>query len=215
MIFKISRTPVDGNCWCPHAIIWSMQNETQPPDKWPYKWPEIIICALFELHICKRRYTYDVHENCPVFKAPHPPCSATSKILPPPWTWTSSFKQIPPPDLSLQIITNQSKENITHRWLLYMIRSFLQVGLCFQFQLIYLVWLSIGFFQFSWSQPCPQSYFKKLKTSFSPSSYSEKMGWGQGWAEATLSAFSSLYILVCAVVQKYHEMFFIYNHSHF
>ena len=43
-----------------------------------------------------------------------------------------------------------------------------------------------------------------LKTSFSPSSYSEKMCWGQGWAEASLSPFLWLYILVCAVVQKYH-----------
>ena len=34
-------------------------------------------------------------------------------------------------------------------------------------------------------------------------------------AEASLSAFSWLYTLVCAVVQKYHEMSFIYNYSHF
>ena len=34
-------------------------------------------------------------------------------------------------------------------------------------------------------------------------------------AEASLSAFSWLYILVCAAVQKYHEMSFIYNYSHF
>ena len=31
-------------------------------------------------------------------------------------------------------------------------------------------------------------------------------------AEASLSAFSWLYTLVCVVVQKYHEMFFIYNY---
>ena len=42
-----------------------------------------------------------------------------------------------------------------------------QVGFCFQFQLINLVWLSIDFFAVS--QPFHQSYFKKLKTSFSHS----------------------------------------------
>ena len=34
-------------------------------------------------------------------------------------------------------------------------------------------------------------------------------------AEASLSCFSWLYALVCAVVQKFHEMSFIYNYSHF
>ena len=34
-------------------------------------------------------------------------------------------------------------------------------------------------------------------------------------AEASLSAFSWLYTLVCAVVQKYHEMSFIYDYPHF
>ena len=33
--------------------------------------------------------------------------------------------------------------------------------------------------------------------------------------EASLSAFSWFYTLVCATVQKYHEMSFIYNYSHF
>ena len=33
--------------------------------------------------------------------------------------------------------------------------------------------------------------------------------------EASLSVISWLYALVCAVVQKYHEMSFIYNYSHF
>ena len=32
-------------------------------------------------------------------------------------------------------------------------------------------------FLFSWSQPCPQSCFKKWKTSLSPSSYNENMCW--------------------------------------
>ena len=34
-------------------------------------------------------------------------------------------------------------------------------------------------------------------------------------AEASLTAFSWLYTLACAVVQKYHEMSFTYNYSHF
>ena len=33
--------------------------------------------------------------------------------------------------------------------------------------------------------------------------------------EASLSAFSWFYTLVCAVAQKYHEMSFIYSYSHF
>ena len=33
-------------------------------------------------------------------------------------------------------------------------------------------------------------------------------------AETSLFAFSWLYTLVCAVVKKCHEMFFIYNYSH-
>ena len=33
-------------------------------------------------------------------------------------------------------------------------------------------------------------------------------------AEASLSAFSWFYTLMCAVVKKCHEMFFIYNYSH-
>ena len=92
------------------------------------------------------------------------------------------------------MITNQLKENIIQGRLFYVIRSFLQVGFRFQYQLINLVWLSIDFFSFSWSQPRPKINFKKLKASFSSSSR-----WG----------------LVCAVVEKYHEMYFIYNYSHF
>ena len=34
-------------------------------------------------------------------------------------------------------------------------------------------------------------------------------------AEVSLSAFSWLYYLVCADVQNYHDMTFIYNYSHF
>ena len=34
-------------------------------------------------------------------------------------------------------------------------------------------------------------------------------------AEASLSAFSRLYTTVCGVAQKYHNISFIYNYSHF
>ena len=91
-------------------------------------------------------------------------------MFPPPWPWTFNFKWTPP----LQIITNQLQGNTILGWLLYVIRSFLQADFHFQYQLINLAWLSIDFFRFSWNQSCPQSNIKKLKTSSSPSSYSEK-----------------------------------------
>ena len=113
----------------------------------------------------------------------------------------------PPVPFPLETIRNQLKGNIILRWLLYIIRSFLQVRSRFLYQLINLVCLSIDFFSFNWSQSRPQSNFKELKISFLPSPYSEKTRWGQGWAEASLTAFSWLCILVCAVVQKYHKIF--------
>ena len=94
-----------------------------------------------------------------------------------PLTLDVQFPTNPPPPL--QMITNQSKENIIQGWLLYVIRSSLQVGFCFQYQLINLVWLSIEFFSFSWSQLRSRAVLKKLKTSFSPSSYNEKIAWGK------------------------------------
>ena len=90
--------------------------------------------------------------------------------------------------LPLQIITNQLTENLIQGWLLHIIRSFLQVGFCSQYQLINLAWLSIDSYPFSWSQPRPHTCFKKIKTFFSSSAYRKKMYWGQGWAEASLSA---------------------------
>ena len=92
--------------------------------------------------------TSDVHENCPIFRTPQPPCPSKSNILPPPLPWTSNFKRTLHP---LYMLTNQLKENIIQGWLLYVIKSFLQVGFCFQYQLINLAWLSFGFFSFSWS----------------------------------------------------------------
>ena len=46
---------------------------------------------------------------------------------------------------------NQLKEKIIQGWLLYIIRSFLEVGFRFHSQLINLAWLSFDFFSFSGS----------------------------------------------------------------
>ena len=86
------------------------------------------------------------------FSRPPPPllllCPSASKILPLPWPWTSNFKWTL---LPLQMITSQLKENIIQGWILYVIRSILQIGFRFQYQLISLVSLSFNFFSFSWS----------------------------------------------------------------
>ena len=141
------------------------------------------------------------------FSRPPPPLSSYVQNSSTPWALDVQFQTNPSPPL--QMITNQLRENIVQGCLLY-IRSFLQVGFHFQYQLINLVWFSIDFFSFSWSQSRPQSNFKKLKTSFLSSSYREKMWWGQDWAEASPSTFSLLYILVCAVVQKHQKVCFFF-----
>ena len=126
---------------------------------------------------------------------PPPPMSSYVQNSSTPLTLDVQFQTRP----YLQMITNQLKGNMNLRWLLYVIRSFLQIGFRFQYQLINLVWLSFDFFSFRWSQYRPQSSFLKIKTLFSPFSYIEKMRWSQVWAEASLSAFWWLYIFVCAV----------------
>ena len=60
------------------------------------------------------------------------------------WPWTSNFKRNPPLNQSM-------KRKHNPRMNIYVIRSFLQVGFRFQYQLINLVWLSFDFFSFSWS----------------------------------------------------------------
>ena len=45
------------------------------------------------LKTCKGWYTYGIHENCPIFKTPHPPCPSTSEIPPPSWPWMFNFKR--------------------------------------------------------------------------------------------------------------------------
>ena len=59
--------------------------------------------------------------------------------------------QTNPSPLPPQMISNQLKENVIQEWLLYVIRSFLQVSFRFQYQLINLVWLSFDFFSFNWT----------------------------------------------------------------
>ena len=44
----------------------------------------------------KGRQTFDVHDNCQIFKTPYPPFPATSKVLPAPWPWTPNFEPDPP-----------------------------------------------------------------------------------------------------------------------
>ena len=87
---------------------------------------------VFQYILRKGWYTYDVHENCPIFKTPYPPCPSTSKILSPPWLWTSNFKRTP---RSLQIITNKLIENTIQWWLLYVIRFFPSFRLAFVFSI--------------------------------------------------------------------------------
>ena len=43
----------------------------------------------------KRNNYYDVHENCLIFKTPHPPCPSTFKFFPPSWPWRSNFEWTP------------------------------------------------------------------------------------------------------------------------
>ena len=61
-----------------------------------------------------------------------------------------NFKRTSSPPF-LQMVTSELKENIIQGWLSYVIRSFLQVGFRFQYQLVHLVWLSFDFFSFNWS----------------------------------------------------------------
>ena len=65
----------------------------------------------------------------------------------------------------------------------------------------------LTFFRLAEANLVPRAILKKLKTSFSSCSCSEKKRWGSSSAEASLSTFSWLYILLCAIVQKFHQMF--------
>ena len=85
---------------------------------------------------------------------PLPSCPpSTSNILLPLWPWTANFKRT----------SSQLKWNIIVGWLLYVIRSLLQ--------LINLVWFSVDSFSFSLGQSRPQSRPHN----------NEKTRWDQGW----------------------------------
>ena len=114
-----------------------------------FPWIQVLLVSLQILPYTivkanKGRYTYDVHENCAIFKTPPPPplssyVQNSSTLL----TLDIQFKHPPPPppalSLPFQMITNQLKEDIIQGGLLYVIRSFLRVGFCFKYQLINLV----------------------------------------------------------------------------
>ena len=97
----------------------------------------------------KGRYTCDVLENCPIFKTPTSLVQLCPKFLhfldlehpisnkPPSPNNNQSIKRKHNPRMT---ITKNIRE------LLHVIRSFLQVGFRFQYQLINLVLLSIDFF---------------------------------------------------------------------
>ena len=108
----------------------------------------------------KGRYTYGVHENCPIFKTPHASVHLRPNFFHPFDLGYPISDELPP----LQMITNQLQENIIQGWLLYAIRSFLQVGFRFQYQPINFVWLSFHFFSFSLNSDiaCPSSWLYTL-----------------------------------------------------
>ena len=98
-------------------------------------------------NISKGRYTCHVHENWPIFKTTHPPplVQLRPKFFHPLDLGPPVSNESP---LSLQIITNQLKENVI-QGLFHVIRSFHQVGFCSQYQLINLVWLFIDSYTFN------------------------------------------------------------------
>ena len=122
--------------------------------------------------------TYDVHENCLIFKTSHPIVHLRPKFCHPLELGRPISNEPPSPN------DNQSvKKNTIQGWLLYAIRSFSSGRLSF-------------------------SVFNSLNLSGFPLTSFHL-------AEASQSAFSWLYNLVCAVAPKYLEMSFIYNYSHF
>ena len=98
-----------------------------------------LVTRVFLNNTPKRWYTSDTHENYPIFIA-HPLCIYVQNSSTP-LTMDVQFQT----NSFLQIITHQLYEHIIQRWLLYIIGSFLQVGLRFQYQ------ISFGFFSLSWS----------------------------------------------------------------
>ena len=89
-----------------------------------------VLSTCFQMWRHKGWYTYDVHENCPIFKTRHSSCPAASKILPPPWPWTSNFKRVSPPLLSpspSSLVCTKEKHNYNTRSAR---KNFLDIPLC-------------------------------------------------------------------------------------
>ena len=98
----------------------------------------------------------------------------------------------------LQIITNQFKENIIQGWLLHVIRSFLRSDFILSINSLILSGFPLTFIHLAEATLVLGAI---LKTSFSPSSYNEKMCWVQDWAEASLSAFCD-FMFLCVQLSK-------------
>ena len=81
------------------------------------------------------------------FQDPTPPLSIYVQSSSTPLTFDVQFQTNSP----LHMIFNQLKEVIIQGLLLHVIRSFLQVGVRFQYQFINLARLSFDLFSFSWS----------------------------------------------------------------
>ena len=140
------------------------------------------------------QYTYDVHEKCSIFETPHPPFVQLQQKFFHHMTLDVQLQTKPPsPSSPLQMITNQLKGNIILGWLLYVIRSFLQVDLTS--------------FHLAEANLVSRAIFKNLKPLFcfpliAKICARSKLCW------SLTIYFSWLYILVCVVVWKYHEMFY-------
>ena len=69
-----------------------------------------------------------------------------------PLTLDVQFQPTPPPLPASPNDKQSVKRKHNPRMTMYVIRSLLQVGFCFQYQLINLIWLSFDLFSFSWSR---------------------------------------------------------------
>ena len=133
----------------------------------------------------ERQYTYEVHENCSILKTPH-----LLVQLRPHFFHSLDLGRPISSESSLSPNDNQSiKRKHNPRMTIIWYQAFPSGRFSFSVSTHYLVWLPIDFFSFNWSQSRPQSNLKKLKTCFSPFSYSKKIHWGQGSAETSLSTF--------------------------
>ena len=120
----------------------------------------------------KRRHcllTYDVHENCSIFKTlSHPPCLATSKILPSPRPWKSNFRRtlyFSPYSLSPK--DNHSIKRKHNAWMAIM--CYQAFPLCWLLLLVSTYWYCLAFHWLLFNRlkliSSPEQ-FKKIKNLF-------------------------------------------------